>query len=44
VARIVEDGLHEAAQRWAPDSGVRFNSDTTIVRCWSDAKPAPVPP
>jgi DNA polymerase-1 len=43
VSRIVEDGLREAAQRWAPGSGVRFISDTTIVRCWSDAKPAPVP-
>jgi DNA polymerase-1 len=44
VAQIVEDGLREAAQRWAPGSGVRFISDTTIVRCWSDAKAAPVPP
>jgi len=44
VSRIVEDGLREATQRWAFGSGVRFISDTTIVRCWSDAKPAPVPP
>ncbi|HME66507.1 MAG TPA: DNA polymerase, partial [Streptosporangiaceae bacterium] len=44
VSRIVEDGLREAAQRWVPGSGVRFISDTTIVRCWSDAKQAPVPP
>jgi len=44
VSRIVEDGLHEAAQRWAPGSGVRFISDTTIVRSWSDAKATPVPP
>ncbi len=44
VSRIVEDGLREAARRWAPGSGVRFISDTTIVRCWSDAKAAPVPP
>jgi DNA polymerase-1 len=44
VSRIVEACLHEAAQRWVPGSGVRFISDTTIVRCWSDAKPAPVPP
>ena len=44
VSRIVEDGLREAAQRWAPGSAVRFISDTTIVRCWSDAKPAPVSP
>jgi DNA polymerase I len=38
VARLVEDCLHEAAERWAPGSGVRFISDTTIVRSWSDAK------
>jgi DNA polymerase-1 len=38
VSRIVEDCLSEAAQRWAPGSGVRFISDTTIVRSWSDAK------
>jgi len=38
VSRLVEDCLHEAAGRWAPDSGVRFISDTTIVRSWSDAK------
>ena len=47
VSRIVEDCLGEAAQRWAPGSGVRFISDTTIVRSWSDAKgakDAPAPP
>ncbi len=44
VSGIVEDCLHEAAQRWAPGSGVRFISDTTIVRNWSDAKAAAVPP
>ena len=44
VSRIVEDCLREAAQRWAPGSGVRFISDTTIVRSWSDAKSALVPP
>ena len=38
VSRVVEDGLLEAARRWAPGSGVRFISDTTIVRSWSDAK------
>jgi DNA polymerase-1 len=43
LARIVEDGLIEAARRWAPGSGVRFISDTTIVRSWSDAK-APAAP
>jgi DNA polymerase I len=47
VSGIVEDCLREAAQRWAPGSGVRFISDTTIVRSWSDAKAskaAPLPP
>jgi len=44
VSGIVEDGLREAAQRWAPGSGVRFISDTTIVRTWSDAKAAALPP
>jgi DNA polymerase family A len=40
VSAIVEDCLREAAQRWAPGCGVRFISDTTIVRSWSDAKGA----
>jgi DNA polymerase-1 len=44
VSRIVEDCLGEAAQRWAPGSGVRFISDTTIVRSWSDAKAPTAPP
>jgi len=44
VSRIVEDSLDEAARRWAPNSGVRFISDTTVVRSWSDAKAAAVPP
>jgi DNA polymerase-1 len=44
VSRIVEDGLDEAARRWAPGSGVRFISDTTIVHSWSDAKAAAVAP
>jgi len=38
VSRLVDDCLREAARRWAPGCGVRFISDTTIVRCWSDAK------
>ena len=38
MSRIVEDGLREAAQRWAPGCRVRFISDTTLVRRWSDAK------
>ena len=44
LSRIVEDSLDEAARRWAPNSGVRFISDTTVVRSWSDAKAAAVPP
>jgi DNA polymerase-1 len=46
VSRTVEECLREAAGRWAPGCGVRFISDTTIVRSWSDAKvaaPAPDP-
>jgi DNA polymerase-1 len=46
VSRMVEECLREAAGRWAPGCGVRFISDTTIVRSWSDAKvaaPAPDP-
>jgi DNA polymerase-1 len=38
VSRIVDECLGEAAQRWAPGSGVRFISDTTVVRTWSEAK------
>jgi DNA polymerase I len=38
VSVIVDDCLREAAQRWAPGSGVRFIADTTVVRSWSDAK------
>jgi DNA polymerase-1 len=44
VSRLVDECLREAAQRWAPGCGVRFISDTTIVRCWSDAKNAAVEP
>jgi DNA polymerase-1 len=40
VSRLVGDCLREAAQRWAAGCGVRFISDTTIVRSWSDAKAA----
>jgi DNA polymerase-1 len=38
VSRLVGECLAEAAQRWAPGCGVRFISDTTVVRRWSDAK------
>jgi DNA polymerase-1 len=44
VSSIVDDCLREAAQRWAPGCGVRFIADTTIVRSWSDAKAAALPP
>ncbi len=38
VARVVDDGLREAAGRWAPGCGVRFISATAIVSTWSEAK------
>ncbi len=38
VSGLVDECLREAAQRWAPGCGVRFISDTSIVRSWSDAK------
>ena len=38
VARLVDSCLDEAARRWAPDARVRFVADTSIMRCWSDAK------
>jgi DNA polymerase-1 len=38
VSLLVDDCLHEAARRWAPDRSVRFTADTSIVRSWSDAK------
>jgi DNA polymerase-1 len=41
TAQLVDDCLHEAARRWAPDSTVRFISDTSVVRTWSDAKAGP---
>ncbi|MBV9204930.1 MAG: DNA polymerase I, partial [Actinobacteria bacterium] len=40
VSRLVDECLREAAQRWAPGCGVRFISDTSVVRSWSDAKAA----
>jgi DNA polymerase-1 len=43
TSRLVGDCLREAAQRWAPRSGVRFISDTSIVRSWSDAKALALP-
>ena len=44
VSRLVDECLREAAQRWAPGCGVRFISDTTIIRSWSDAKSAALDP
>ena len=44
VSGLVDDCLREAAQRWAPGCGVRFISDTTIVRSWSDAKSVALDP
>jgi DNA polymerase-1 len=38
VASVVDACLQEAAARWAPRSGVRFVSSTSVVRCWADAK------
>ncbi len=38
TAELVDACLHEAARRWAPGSAVRFISDTSVVRTWSDAK------
>jgi DNA polymerase-1 len=38
VAGLVDECLREAAARWAPGCGVRFISDTAIIRSWSDAK------
>ena len=38
TAALVDACLHEAARRWAPGSAVRFISDTSVVRTWSDAK------
>ncbi len=44
VSGLVDECLREAAQRWAPGCGVRFISDTSIVRSWSDAKHAALDP
>jgi DNA polymerase I len=38
VAQLVDECLAEAAARWAPGCGVRFISDTMIVRSWAQAK------
>jgi DNA polymerase-1 len=38
TAQLVEDGLQEAVARWAPDDGVRFVADVSVLDRWSDAK------
>jgi DNA polymerase I len=38
VSRLVDECLAEAAGRWAPGCGVRFISETMIVRSWAQAK------
>ena len=38
VARVIDDGLREAASRWAPDDSVRFVADVSVIGRWSDAK------
>jgi DNA polymerase I len=44
VSRLVDECLRESARRWAPGCAVRFISDTTLVRSWSEAKAAPAVP
>ena len=45
TARLVGDCLTETARRWAPDSKVRFISDTRVLAAWADAKePGPEAP
>ncbi len=38
AVRLVDEGLREAAGRWASGSGVRFVADVAVVARWSDAK------
>jgi DNA polymerase-1 len=38
TAALVEECLREAAERWAPRSGVRFVADVGVIARWSDAK------
>jgi DNA polymerase I len=38
AARLVADGLDEAAHRWAPHTPVRLVADLSVIARWSDAK------
>jgi DNA polymerase-1 len=38
VRQTLDDGLQEAAHRWAPARDVRFVTETSVVTRWSDAK------
>jgi len=38
AATLVGDCLAETARRWAPRGDVRFIAETSVVRCWADAK------
>ncbi len=38
VARLLDDGLQEAAYRFVPESSVRFVAEVSVVDRWSDAK------
>jgi DNA polymerase-1 len=38
TAALVGDCLTETARRWAPRGDVRFIAETSVVRCWADAK------
>jgi DNA polymerase-1 len=41
VITLLSDDLAATASRWFPTTAVRFVADTSAVRAWSDAKPAP---
>ncbi|MCW2529382.1 MAG: putative polymerase [Pseudonocardiales bacterium] len=38
MARIVSDGLQEAAHRWSRGGAARFVADISVIERWSDAK------
>ena len=39
AAALVDACLREAVARWSPGTPVRFLADTSVLRCWADAKP-----